>query len=613
VGALGAVLVLAASAAGQQVPRALVGLDAYVTQALKDWDVPGLAIAVVQGDSVVYAKGFGVRALGRSEPVDARTMFAIGSCTKAFTGVTTAMLVDEQKVRWSDPVTAYLRGFELYDPYVTRELRVQDILSHRSGLARGDLVWYGSSYDRDEILRRVRYLRPSWSFRSQFGYQNIMFLAAGQIVARVAGKRWDDVVRERVFLPLGMTATNTSIAALKGLDDVAVPHARIEDTVRAIEWRNIDNIGPAGSINSNVLDMAKWVRFQLDSGKVNGKTLITASSFVETHTPHTIVPRTTQARALNPYTHFQTYGFGWFLQDYRGREVVQHGGNIDGMSALVGMMPEEKIGVVILTNMNGTVLPTAIMNVVFDRYLGMSKDWSADMLKVVKGLEAQQKATERKQEAGRVQGTKPSLALEKYAGTYSDSLYGTATVAMQAGHLVLSAGPTFVGDLEHWHYDVFRARWRDRQLGKSFVAFSLGVNGDVDGMKLDMGDGAIAEEVPSFRKTLSPADTVPKVEIAEAELRRFVGTWESKVPPLSLTVDLIGGTLKLTVPGQPVYTLVPVSRTRFRLTGPPEMPAGFFVQYQVDGGGGGGGGTVRGMTLEQPSPQPTMTFVKSAK
>ncbi|MFN2399372.1 MAG: serine hydrolase [Gemmatimonadaceae bacterium] len=593
-------LVLAPSAAVAQASP-FDGLDAYITKSMKDWEVPGVAIAIVRGDSMIYAKGYGVRTLGKTDPVTERTMFAIGSSSKAFTGVAVAMLVDEGKINWNDPVTQHLTGFQLHDAAVTRDLRVRDLLSHRSGLARGDLVWYGSAYDRNEILRRVRYLRPTWGLRSNFGYQNIMYLAAGQVVAQVSGKSWDDFVRERIFTPLGMTSSNTSVTALTGMTDVASPQNKIDDTLRVVSYRNIDNIGPAGSINSNVIDMAKWIRFQLDSGKVAGKTVLSTSSFLETHAPHTIIRNEGPSRAVNPFTHFQTYGLGWFLEDYRGREVVHHGGNIDGMSALVGMLPEEDVGVVILSNAGGSPLPGVIMRKVFDMHLkAPPRDWSAEVMKIVKPLQAQAKATEKKQEDSRVKGTKPSLALDKYAGTYLDSLYGEMKLKLEKGNLVMSSGPAFTADLEHWHYDTFRAKWRDRSLGKTMVTFSLNAGGNVVGFRPEGGPGAVAEETPDYKRIAEPADTSKVAQLAEADLKKFVGDWESKAPPITVSVELIAGTLKLTVPGQPLYTLEPVTPTRFRLTGPPGLPPGFFVQFD----------SAATMTLEQPAPQPTMKFVK---
>jgi CubicO group peptidase (beta-lactamase class C family) len=231
--------------------------DQYVEKAMKDWEVPGLAIAIVKDDRIVFAKGYGVREIGGTAAVNEQTLFAIGSSSKAFTAATVALLVDEGKIKWDDPVTKYLPSFQLFDPYSTRELTVRDLLTHRSGLERGDLTWYASPYDRNEVLRRIRFLKPSWSLRSRFGYQNVMFLAAGQIMPALTGKEWDDVVHERIFVPLGMNSSSTSIKKFAGVDNVASPHSKIDDKLQKVAWRNIDNIGPAGSINSNVIDMAQ--------------------------------------------------------------------------------------------------------------------------------------------------------------------------------------------------------------------------------------------------------------------------------------------------------------------------------------------------------------------
>ncbi|MBA4122187.1 MAG: serine hydrolase [Acidobacteria bacterium] len=471
-------------AAAQDAP--LQGFDEYVNKAIKDWDVPGVAIAVVKDDKIVFAKGYGVRELGKPSPVDERTMFAIGSSSKAFTAAAIAMLVDEGKLKWYDPATKYLPGFQLYDPYATRELTVRDLLSHRVGLERGDLLWYASSYDRSEILRRIRYLKPSSSMRSRFGYQNVMYLAAGQIVPTVTGKEWDDFLRERIFVPLGMTATGTSIKTLAGSNDVAAPHSKFDDKVVPIPYRNIDNIGPAGSINSNVVDMEQWVRLQLGSGMYQGKQLISPAAVKEMHTPQTIIRLEGAMERLYPEAHFLNYGMGWFLSDYRGRKLVEHGGSIDGMRALVAMMPEEKMGVVILTNLSGTILSVPLSYRIFDAYLGaQQRDWSAEMLKTVKTQQEQAKAANAKMEAERVKGTSPSLALEKYAGDYQDEMYGDAKIVFENGKLKLQFGPNYTGDLEHWHYDVFRLTWRDQQQGKAFVSFRLNRQGKVEVMNVE--------------------------------------------------------------------------------------------------------------------------------
>jgi CubicO group peptidase (beta-lactamase class C family) len=422
----------------------LRGLDDYINKARADWEVPGLAIAIVKDDKIVFAKGYGVRKLGESTPVDEKTIFAIGSSSKAFTAASLAMLVDEGKVKWDEPATAYLKGFQLYDPYVTREMAVRDLLCHRSGLERGDTLWYGSDYDRDEILRRVRYQKPAWSFRTRFGYNNIMFLAAGQIVPAVTGKSWDQFVKERIFTPLGMTSSSTSISALQGQDDVANPHARIAEKVQPIPWRKIDNIGPAGSINSNVVDLAQWVRLHLGEGTYQGAKLISPRSVREMHSSQMINPMGTAETRGTPDAHFHSYGLGWFLHDYHGRKIVEHGGSIDGMIALVAMVPEEKLGLAILTNLGGNGLPTALMYQVFDAYMGQpAQDWSATMLKQRKEAGERARAAAKKAEDSRVAGTKPTLALEQYAGLYRTTCMGTPRFpCTMASWRLVSAGPS---------------------------------------------------------------------------------------------------------------------------------------------------------------------------
>ena len=492
------ILVSAASPSGAQQPKEpFPGFDAYVRSALATWKVPGAAVAIVRNDSLIYAKGYGVREVGKPAPVDERTMFAIGSSSTAFTAAAVAMLVDSGKVSLDAPAAVYLPGFQLFDPYASREITVRDLLSHRSGLARGELVWYGSDYDRDEILRRVRFLQPSWSFRSQFGYQNIMYLAAGQVVAKVTKAPWDDFIKARIFQPLGMTASSTSITALTGLEDIAAPHAEVNDTVRAIPYRRIDNIAPAGSINSNAVDMAQWLRLQLGDGKYAGKQLISKRMVDEMHTAQTVIRAEGNWKMMNPAAHLMAYGLGWFLSDYEGKYVVQHGGNIDGMTALVAMMPEEKFGIVILSNMNGSQMPTTVMLRAFDMQLKRpAKDWSADMRKQYETMLKQAQAMQARNGAQRVPNTKPSLPLSAYAGTYADSLYGIVKVTESNGTLNLAFGPTWHGPLEHWHFDTFHMKLDTPVLPPVPVTFRLNAAGKVDDVVLDLAGQAIFKRVP---------------------------------------------------------------------------------------------------------------------
>lgn len=478
------------------------GLDAYVDSALRTWQVPGLALAIVRHDSVIYARGYGVRELGKPVPVDARTVFAIGSSSKAFTAAAVAMLVDEKKVSLDAPAAKYLPTFQLYDPYASRELTVRDLLTHRSGLARGELVWYGSGYDRDEILRHVRFLQPTWSFRSHFGYQNIMYVAAGQVVAHTVNTTWDDFVTQRIFTPLGMTASNTTVRALAGQRDLASPHALVDDTLRIVRaWRNMDNAGPAGSINSTALDMAQWVRLQLGHGVYEGRRLVSDTMMREMHTPQIAIPLDTAAERLNPYIHFSNYGMGWFLEDYRGREVWQHGGNVDGFTALVAMLPEEQLGLVFLTNMNGSGLPMALMRRIFDAQLkAPPHDWSAAMYARTEQQRAKMKAAEQKLEAKRIPNTRPSLPLAAYTGTYVDSLYGTVQVRDTGGTLLLDYGPNWHGTLKHWHFDIFRTRFDTPVLPPFFVEFHPTPTGTVGEVQLEL----VGVPVTFHRRPIAP-------------------------------------------------------------------------------------------------------------
>ena len=468
-------------------------IETYAAKAGQDWRVPGFAMAIVKNDSVVFAKGFGVRELGKPTPVDQHTLFAIASNSKAFTAAALAILVDEGKIKWNDPVTKYLPWFQMHDPWVTREMMVRDLLCHRSGLATfgGDLLWYGSTYSREEVVRRIRFLKPTSSFRSQYGYQNVMFLAAGLVVEAVTGKTWDDFIKERFFAPLGMATSNTSVKDFKPNDNIATPHNEKEGRINVIHYVNVDGIGAAGAINSCVSEMAQWLRLLLGRGTYKGKQIFSAARSREMWTPHIMNFISEQSEKFNPTVHFSGYGLGWGLRDYQGRKVMSHGGGLDGMISQVGLMPEENLGVVVLTN-SETGLSSFLVNKVFDVFLGVPKrDWSGDALARQKENQDAQKAAAKKIEDERVLNTKPSLDLAKYAGTYTGSMYGDATVTEENGKLVLRLvpSPMFVGDLEHWHFDTFRLKWRDSAVypfPKGFVTFTLDAHAKIAEMKIDV-------------------------------------------------------------------------------------------------------------------------------
>ncbi len=498
--------ILSSSApASAPVADPLAGFDAYVEKGMREWRVPGLAIGIVHDDSIVLSRGYGVRTAGRPERVDDHTLFAIASDTKAFTGILMAMLADSGRARWDDHVTAYLPDLQLADPYVTRELTVRDLLTHRAGLARADLLWTGGyGYTTDQLLHRLRYLHPSWSLRSHYGYNNLMYGAAGEVIARASGMPWAQMLRTRILQPLGMTCTNTSVTLLPSESNVASPHAIVDGTLRTVPYTNIDALPAAGAINSCAADMVQWLRFQLDSGRVgNGvgsRTLVSARNFRETHTPQLAIRIDSAYRVLNPATHLRSYAFGWVVSDYHGQEMLSHAGNLSGMAAMVGLLPAQRLGVVVLSNLEDQALRESLMYKAFDLYLGVPpKDWSAETLGEKHRADSVGAAEERARDAKRVRGTHPSLPLDGYAGTYADSLYGPARVTMENGHLVFEMAPKQIGDLEHWHFDTFRATWRDHRDGKNFVTFDLDpVTAQVRTMRVVPDPGEPEEQVPVY-------------------------------------------------------------------------------------------------------------------
>ena len=477
-------------ASAQTLDEKLKEIDAYAEKTRADWNVPGIAVAIVKDDKVVFAKGYGVRELRRTEPVDENTLFAIASNSKAFTTAALAILIDEKKLNWDDKVVKHLPEFQLYNPYVTQELTIRDLVSHRSGLDTfsGDLLWYETTYDADEILRRVRFLPAKSSFRSQFGYQNLMFVAAGRIVEKASGATWSQFVTERILTPLGMTRTTTSVKSLK--DNFSKPHNESGGALRVLHSGNVNGAAAAAGLNSSVADVAKWLRLQLGRGKFDGRQIFSQAQSGEMWAAHTILGTNPFPAKDAPTKLFSAVGLGWFLNDYRGRKVVSHGGGLDGMISQTAMMPEENLGLVVLTN-SETGVNTILQNKIFDVFLDAPKrDWSAERLDRAKQTKAKAAEDDGKIVAARAANTKPSLVLKNYAGSYADQLYGDATVAEENGKLVLRfvQSPNFVADLEHWHYDTFQIKWRPTvayNFPRGFVTFAIDKTGATDEMKID--------------------------------------------------------------------------------------------------------------------------------
>jgi len=458
----------------------LAGFDAYVSRAMDAWEVPGLAVAVVKDGRLAFSRGYGLRELGTGAPVDSETLFAVGSTTKAITAAAVGMLVDEGALGWDDRVVEHLPWFRLHDPWVTREVRVRDLLTHRAGLGNADFLWYEQDAGTREIVERLRHVEPAYSLRAGFVYQNIMYAAAGELVEAVSGTGWEAFVRTRVFEPLGMDRSVTSLVEAERSSNVATPHDEVDGTLVAIENASVDPVAAAGSIWSSVEDMSSWLAFLLRGCQTQeGEALLEPATCEELFAPQQIVRDGFYPTTRLTRPHWTTYGLGWFQHDYEGRKVDFHTGSIDGMVAIAGLIREEGIGVYVLGNRDHAELRHALMYRVFDLYDDEApRDWSAELSDLYGELAARQDSIAQAGRAERVTGTEPSLPLERYAGAYVDPLYGTVTIARDDDGLRATYG-RLTGVLEHWHYDTFRVSWDARWRGTLLLSFVLDADGSV--------------------------------------------------------------------------------------------------------------------------------------
>jgi CubicO group peptidase (beta-lactamase class C family) len=469
-------------------------LDQYIEGILQDFQVPGLAVAVVKDGEIILAEGFGIKEINNAEKVDENTVFGIASVSKTTVALSLAMLVEENKIHWDDPVIKYLPDFQMYDPWVTREITIRDLLVHKSGLPynSGGTIWFGSDLSREEIVHRIRFIKPESSFRSKYVYQNIMYVVAGQIIKAVSGKTWDVYVEEKVFAPLEMNNSSTTYSALINHSNVAKPHALLDGKLIPINYRSYDNCGPSGAMNSSVTDLAKYMIMFLNKGKVHSEQLISENQLNEIFAPQTIISSIKFPPGMefaNPA--YEAHGLGCFILEYRGYKVVYHPGGIDGFRCLLTMIPEKKLGIVVLTNQEEKRAMMTLTYKMVDHYLGFpefnwknvfirDRDWQAENHK---------KAKEEKY-ASRIPDTKSSFKLEKYCGTYRDSMYGDVFVRLENNKLIISFShtPSFTAEMEHWHYDTFSTDWIDPVIPNGLVTFVMNSTGNIAELRLDQPD-----------------------------------------------------------------------------------------------------------------------------
>ena len=531
---------------------ALAAFDDIVAKGLTGLNVPGIAMAIVVDNEVVLAKGYGYRDLEKKIPMTADTILAIGSSSKAFTTFAMGSLVDEGLLEWDVPLRRYIPWFTLTDAGTSERITPRDLVTHRSGLPRHDLVWYNNtSASREEFVRRLAFLEPTADLREKFQYNNLMFLTAGYLVETLTGKKWEDAIRKLVLEPLSMKRSNFSVLDSQKDADFAYPYSENNGVLERIPFRDITNIGPAGAINSSVNDMSRWMRVHLNSGKLEGKPMIQPQTLEDMHLSHMPTGQTPTIAELSP----ASYGMGWFVDTYRGHGRVHHGGAIDGFTAMISMFPGDGIGFVVLSNLNGTGLPELLIRHATDLILGLeAKDWigeAADMK--LKGQDLAKQAGKKKL-GRRVAKTRPAHDLGAYAGEYVHPGYGTLQVTLQDGRLAF----TYNGirtPLEHWHYETFNGlKGSDPTLEDFKLLFRTDVNGRVNALEAQMEPtlAAIVFDKKAASRLLDPV-----------YLQKFCGSYS--LLERVLTVSLKGNSLKMVIPGQPEYDLLPGLDEEFTL------------------------------------------------
>lgn len=473
-----------------QTKEQIQHLDTYFKKSLHEWNIPGMAVAIVSADSIFLSKGYGVRDTTTKKAVNEHTLFAVASNSKAFTASALAQLVDAGKLNWDDKVVNYIPYFKMYDNYVTQHFTIADLLSHRSGLATfsGDLLWYGSTKTPKEIIQAQHYLQPVYDFRTNFGYSNISYLVAGQIIEKISGKTWKNYIQDAFITPLNMNRTLTSTSQLESSSNIATPYFTENGKNIALKWVNWDNIAPAGALISSVHDFSKWLQLNLKEGTIHGKEYFSTKQFHQITTPHINF----SVRKNSHKKHFSSYGMGWNLEDYEGVKVISHSGGYDGMISKSFFIPEKDLAVIIVTN-SINWLPGALYNKIMDVLVGNNmedKDWSADYLAIKQKKEKEQLEKEKNTARKRGKINTNHLKLDNYTGVYKDKIYGTITVSIKNKnlHFQMDETPIFYAGLQHWNHHIFTFRFDTSlcSLPQGKLWFDLDKEGKINQLHIDI-------------------------------------------------------------------------------------------------------------------------------
>ena len=567
----------------------LKGFDRFVKRILQEWQVPGVAVTLVKDGRVILARGYGFRSLDEKLPVTGKTLFAIGSCTKAFTATAVGILADRGKLKWDDPVSGHMKNFKLKDPVATREMTAVDLMCHRSGLPRHDFSWYNAPADRRELYRRLAFLEPSEPFRYRFQYNNFMFMTAGLLVEELTGQRWEEFVAQNIFTPLGMSHSNFSVSDSRKSSDYSLPYSLKEERVTAIPLRNIDNMGPAGCINSCALDMAQWLFLNLNGGKWNGVQIVGENTLAFIHTPQMV-----NGSGISEQKEFlfTAYGLGWSIGSYRGAPLINHGGGIDGFISLVSLLPRHNAGVVILTNCDttGGYVTGIISRNLYDRVLGKRVvDWNSRMREKWMKAKEEDREAGKKKDSQQVKGTSPSHPPDAYCGRYHNPGYGELKIKNE-NNLFKMIYNNIEYNLTHYHYDIFKAV-PELDEDRSFLAsFATDTKGMIQSVSLPFQPG-VSDIV--FSRMAEEKMKDPEF------LKRFTGSYQ--LSGQDLIISLSDDQLVLRVSGQPNYELVPYRGNEFTL----KNVTGYSVEFVLDESG-----SVSALKLIQPNGVFTANRVK---
>ncbi len=547
--------------------RIASALAEWLPGKMEEWFVPGMGVSIVKDGEVIFSGGFGVRDREQGLPVTENTIFAIGSSSKAFAAASVALMVDDGKLEWDKPVRDYLPTFKLKDTFAAERMSPRDLLCHRSGLPRHDLMWYNSTRTREQMFDRLQYLEPSRDFRTHWQYQNLMYMTAGYLAGKMAGTSWEDVVRTRIFQPLGMNTANFSVDDSQKQADFALPYQEKDGQVKKMEFRNITEIGPAGSINASAKEMAQWVLLQLNKGKHGDQQIISEANLRQLHSPQMVINDPMWSELFQ--ADVVCYGLGWFIHPYRGDTMIQHGGNIDGFSALVSFIPSQNIGIVTLTNLNGNFLTEVAHFYIYDILLGREpKDWHTHMKSFVDKVKDQAKQAKEQSASDRKPDTQPSHPLSDYVGDYEHPGYGVMSIKEVDGKLVTVFNRLEMA-MEHYHYDVFEAKYETLEVSFK-LQFHLDLKGNVEKVAVQLEPSV----PPSLFTRMADASLKNK-----AFLEQFVGEYE--LMGMTVSIMLRGEDMLIaSVPGQGEVTLEPYQGTMFNLKGLP----GFSMEFKQENG-----------------------------